>query len=170
MSEHVSVTVIPTKIVVPIDFSSSSHQSLDAAVELAAKFGAELHLIHVVPEYAAAMLPENVSAESIVKAAQQAAEERFAVSKKALGDKGVKLATSIEVGADVAGTILDAMERVKADLLVLSTHGLSGWYPHVFGSVAEKLLRLAPCSTLLLRTPKPASSAKVTYAGMMEWW
>jgi nucleotide-binding universal stress UspA family protein len=170
MSEHVSVSAIPTKIVVPIDFSSSSHQSLDAATELAAKFGAELHLIHVVPEYVTATLPENVSAESIVKAAKQAAEERFAVSKKALSDKGIKLTTSIEVGGDVAGTILDAIEREHADLMVVSTHGLSGWYPHVFGSVAEKLMRLAPCATLLLRTPKPARSAKVTYAGMMEWW
>lgn len=169
MSDYVSVTAVPTKILVPVDFSASSHQSLDAATELAAKFGAELYLIHVVPEYVTATLPENVSAESIVAAAKKAAEERFAVSKKALAEMGVKLSTSIEVGGDVAGTILDAIERENADLMVISTHGLSGWYPQVFGSVTEKLLRLAPCQTLLLRTPKPARS-KLTYTGMMEWW
>lgn len=170
MSDSITVWETPKKIVVPVDFSSSSHMALDAATELAEKFGAELYLVHVVPECVTATLPANVSADALVQADSKAAEERFAVTKKALGEKGVKLTTSTEVGSDVTGTILDAIDREKADLLVISTHGLSGWYPQVFGSIAEKLLRLAPCQTLLVRTPKPERSAKVTYAGMMEWW
>jgi nucleotide-binding universal stress UspA family protein len=45
------VSVIPTKILVPIDFSPSSHTALEAATELAEKFHAHLHLLHVIPEF-----------------------------------------------------------------------------------------------------------------------
>jgi nucleotide-binding universal stress UspA family protein len=164
------VSVIPSKILVPIDFSPSSHEALEAATELAEKFKAELYLLHVVPEYANEVLPDNVTEANLVEAARKAATERFAKSKASLDGKGVKAATSVEVAADVAGCILDAVEREEADLLVLTTHGLSGWYPQVFGSIAEKLVKMSPCPLLLLRTPKPESSAKVSIGRMMEWW
>ena len=76
----------------------------------------------------------------------------------------------VEIGDDVAGTILDVIEREHIDYVVISTHGRSGWYPSVFGSIAEKVVKLAPCPVLLLRTPKPKSSAKVTSSRLMEWW
>ena len=170
MSEQIFESVIPNRILVPVDFSASSHQALDAATELAMKFGAELHLLHVVPEYVTATLPVEISAASIVEAARKAAEDRFAVSRKHLEEKGVRCNTSIQVGSDVAATILDAIESQKIDLVVFTTHGLSGWYPQVFGSIAEKLVRLVHCPVMLLRTPKPERSAKVSYSGMMEWW
>jgi len=69
--------------------------------------------------------------------------------------------SSVEVGEDVPTAILEAVEREKADMVVISTHGLTGWHPLVFGSIAEKIVKLVPCQVLLLRTPKPASSAKV---------
>jgi len=76
----------------------------------------------------------------------------------------------VEVGSDVASMIIDVAERDDVDLLVFTTHGLSGWYPQVFGSIAEKLVKLAQCPVLLLRTPKPESTAKVPFGRMMEWW
>jgi nucleotide-binding universal stress UspA family protein len=165
-----AVSVIPTKILVPIDFSASSHAALDAATELAEKFRAELYLLHVIPEYPAVALPEGVSASAIIDEAKKAAADHFEVSQAGLKSKGVKATTSIEVGDDVAGAILDAIDRKAADLVVFTTHGLSGWYPQVFGSIAEKLVRLSPCPVLLLRTPKPETSAKVPFGRMMEWW
>jgi nucleotide-binding universal stress UspA family protein len=165
-----TVSAIPTKILVPIDFSPSSHAALDAATELAEKFHAELYLLHVIPEFPVVALPETVSEETIIEAAKKAAAEHFEVSLAGLVAKGVKATTNIEVGSDVAGSILEAIDREKIDLLVLTTHGLSGWYPQVFGSIAEKLVKLAQCPLLLLRTPKPASSAKVPFGRSMEWW
>jgi nucleotide-binding universal stress UspA family protein len=165
-----TVSVIPTKILVPIDFSASSHAALDAATELAEKFRAELLLLHVIPEFPVVALPETVSEHLIVEAAQKAAEEHFEVSLAGLKSKGVKATSSVEVGQDVAGSILEAVEREKADLLVFTTHGLSGWYPQVFGSIAEKLVKLAHCPVLLIRTEKPESSAKVPFGRSMEWW
>jgi nucleotide-binding universal stress UspA family protein len=165
-----ATSVIPGNILVPIDFSPSSRQALEAATELAGKFGAKLYLLHVVPEYPGYALPESVSQQSIISDGRQKAEEHFQVSLAGLKARGIEATAHVEVGGDVAGNILDAIDREQADLVVITTHGLSGWYPQVFGSVAEKLTRLVQCPVLLLRTPKPESSAKVSYSGMMEWW
>ena len=169
MSED-TVSAVPTRILVPIDFSSSSHTALEAAAELADKFHAELFLLNVVPESPVVALPEGVSEVSIVDAAKKQAEGHFAKSKTSIERKGITVKTSVEVGYDVAGTILEAIETDKIDQVVISTHGVSGWYPTVFGSIAEKVIKLAPCPVLLLRTPKPKSSAKVTSSRLMEWW
>ena len=170
MPEANAVSSIPTKILVPIDFSSSSHAALDAATELAEKFHAELYLLNVIPAFPNVSLPDNISEAAIIERARKEADERFAVSQKALGAKGVTATSSVEVGNDVAGSILDAIEREHIDLVVVSTHGLSGWYPLVFGSIAEKVMKLVHCPVLLLRTPKPVSSAKVSSGRLMEWW
>jgi nucleotide-binding universal stress UspA family protein len=170
MSRSESASVVPTTILVPIDFSPSSHQALEAATELAEKFGAKLCLLHVIPEYPGFALPESVSQQSIIGESRKTAEEHFQVSLGGLKAKRIEAAAHVEVGSDVAGNILDAIDREQADLVVFTTHGHSGWYPQVFGSVAEKLTRLVQCPLLLLRTPKPESSAKVPYTGMMEWW
>jgi nucleotide-binding universal stress UspA family protein len=55
-------------------------------------------------------------------------------------------------------------------MVVISTHGMTGWHPLVFGSIAEKVVKLVDCPLLLLRSEKPASSAKVKPGRMMEWW
>src|ERR1700761_5603993 len=76
-----TVSAVPTKILVPIDFSSSSHTALEVATELADKFHAELVLLNVVPESPVVALPEGVSEESIVEAAKNQAEGHLSKSK-----------------------------------------------------------------------------------------
>lgn len=158
------------KILVPIDFSPSSHAALDAATELAQRFGSEIFLLHVIPAFPNVSIPDSITEAAIIEKARQEATSRFATSEAALGAKGVKASSSVEVGNDVAGSILEAIDREDADLIVITTHGLSGWYPQVFGSITEKIVRLAQCPLLLLRTPKPESSAKVPFGRSMEWW
>jgi len=165
-----TVSALPTRILVPIDFSSSSHTALEVATELADKFHAELVLLNVVPESPVVALPEGVSEASIIEAAKKQAEGHLAKSKSTLEGKGITVKTGVQVGYDVAGTILETIETDKVDQVVISTHGISGWYPTVFGSIAEKVVKLAPCPVLLLRTPKPKSSTKVSSSRLMEWW
>jgi nucleotide-binding universal stress UspA family protein len=62
------------------------------------------------------------------------------------------------------------IEREKIDLIVVSTHGTTGWHPLVFGSIAEKLVKLVHIPLLLIRTEKPVSSVKVVSGRLMEWW
>ena len=169
MSETTS-TSPHNKILVPIDFSPSSHAALDAAAELAQRFGAEIFLLHVIPAFPNVSIPDSITEAAIIEKAKKEADSRFAVSEAALGARGIKVTSSVEVGNDVAGSILEAIDREKADLIVITTHGLSGWYPQVFGSITEKIVRLAQCPLLLLRTPKPESSAKVPFGRSMEWW
>lgn len=169
MSEATS-TSPHNKILVPIDFSPSSHAALDAAAELAQRFGAEIFLLHVIPAFPNVSIPDSITEAAIIEKAKKEADSRFAVSEAALSAKGIKVTSSVEVGNDVAGSILEAIDRENADLLVITTHGLSGWYPQVFGSITEKIVRLAQCPLLLLRTPKPESSAKVPFGRSMEWW
>jgi nucleotide-binding universal stress UspA family protein len=170
MSDSNVASAIPTKILVPIDFSPSSHAALDAATELAEKFHAEIYLLNVIPAFPNVSLPDSITEAAVVEKAKAAAAERFDVSEAVLKGKGIKVTSNVEVSDDVAGAILEAVERENADLIVITTHGLSGWYPQVFGSIAEKIVKLAHCPLLLLRTPKPETTAKVPFGRSMEWW
>jgi len=158
MPEVYSFSTIPARILLPIDFSPSSHEALEQATVLAQHFHAEIYLVHVVPE--------SGNAEE----AKKQAEADFAVSVSGLGAKGIKTTASVEVDNDITGKILDVIEREHIDLIVVSTHGTTGWHPLVFGSIAEKLVRLVHIPLLLIRTEKPASSVKLGSGRLMEWW
>jgi nucleotide-binding universal stress UspA family protein len=62
------------------------------------------------------------------------------------------------------------VDREDIDLIVISTHGISGWHPLVFGSIAEKVVKLAQCPLLLLRSAKPETGVKTPSARVSEWW
>ena len=158
MSEVNSFSTIPAKILLPIDFSPSSHAAIEHATVLAQHFHAELVLVHVVSD------------GCDVEEAKKMAEANFATSVAALGAKGIKATSVVSIDVDVAGAILDVVESEHVDMVIVSTHGTTGWHPLVFGSIAEKLVKLAHVPVLLLRTEKPESSAKVSSGRLMEWW
>lgn len=170
MPEANTFSTIPTKIVVPIDFSPSSHAALESAADLAQHFGAAIHLVHVIPMFPATTFPDFIPETRFLEEARKEAGRHFEGASKDLTAKGIKVGSSVEVGDDVASAILEVVEREKADMVVISTHGLTGWHPLVFGSIAEKVMKLVACPVLLLRTPKPVSSAKVASGRLMEWW
>ena len=63
----------------------------------------------------------------------------------------------IEIGNDVVGNIMLVIEREHIDMIVISTHGISGWRPLVFGSIAEKVVKRCNARCLLLRSVEPAA-------------
>jgi nucleotide-binding universal stress UspA family protein len=158
MPEAYAFSTIPAKILLPIDFSPSSREALEQATVLAQHFHAEVYLVNVIPE--------SVNLEE----SKKQAEERFAGSVAGLAAKGIKATSSVEVESDIAGSILDVIDREHIDMIVVSTHGITGWHPLVFGSIAEKLVRLVQIPLLLIHTKKPESSAKVSSGRLMEWW
>jgi nucleotide-binding universal stress UspA family protein len=170
MPEANAFSAIPTKILVPIDFSPSAHAALEAAAEIAKHFDAEIHLVHVIPMFTSSTLPDFVPETKVVDGAKKEAERHFAACQKDLAGKGVKVSFTVEVGNDVAGSILDVLDNEHADLVVISTHGVTGWHPLVFGSIAEKVVKLVHVPILLLPTSKPVSSVKVPSGRLMEWW
>jgi nucleotide-binding universal stress UspA family protein len=149
---------IPTKILVPIDFSSSSDAALETASDLAQHFHAELCLLNVIP-----MLPMGAKTVSFPEAeylhkAEGNAERQLATCDAAVVSKGIKTSSSFEIGNDAVGNIMLVIEREHIDMIVISTHGISGWRPLVFGSTAEKVIKRVQSPLLLLRSVDPAAN------------
>lgn len=180
MGEAYVFPSIPTRILLPIDFSPSSQAALEMAADLALHFHAELCLVHVTPFFptatypdmvgGTALLPDIVSEGKLVQEARTFAERHLAKCQAALLARGVKSSSSVEVGNDVVGNIMEVVEREHIDMVVISTHGISGWHPLVFGSIAEKVVNLVQCPLLLLRSAKPESDLKIPSGRASEWW
>ncbi|MFZ0304108.1 MAG: universal stress protein [Terracidiphilus sp.] len=170
MSEQRAFLSIPSKILLPIDFSESSQAALEMAANLAKHFQAELHLVHVIPMFPASTLPDFAPEAKFLQDARSLAERHLAKCHAALAARGVRSTSSVETGNDVAGNIAEVVDRENIDMMVISTHGISGWRPMVFGSIAEKVLRLVQCPLLLLRSAKPDESAKTPSRHSTEWW
>ena len=163
-------STIPTKILVPVDFSPSSHAALESAADLAQHFGASIHLVHVIPMFPTTTFPDFFPEAKFLEETRKEAERHFAAASADLTSKGIKVASSVEVGDDVASAVLEVAEREKVDLVVISTHGLTGWHPLVFGSIAEKVVKLVECPLLLLRSAKPETGVKSPSDRSIEWW
>jgi nucleotide-binding universal stress UspA family protein len=170
MPEVHAFPTIPTKMLLPIDFSPSSQAALEMAVDLAQHFRAELYLVNVIPFFPTTTLPDFVPEESFVQEARTEAELRLAKCHAVLTARKVKASFGVEVGNDVAGNIMEVIEREHIDMVVISTHGISGWRPLVFGSIAEKIIKLVQCPLLLLRSAKPETGVKTASGRSMEWW
>ncbi len=118
----------------------------------ATRFGAELLLVHVVP--AIPDLPENVS---ILKegeydqSLQDAAAKRLTDLAAALAQKNVKARTELGTANDVAMELVRIAEHDRVDMIIIATHGMTGWRKIAFGSVAEKVVKQASCPVLVLR-------------------
>jgi nucleotide-binding universal stress UspA family protein len=161
---------IPTKILLPIDFSPSSQAALEMAADLAQHFHAELFLLSVIPMFPTTSLPDTIPEAEFIKQARAYSERHLAKCQAVLGARGIKATPSVEVGNDVAGNVMEVIEREHIDMVVISTHGISGWHPLVFGSIAEKVVKLVECPLLLLRSVKPESGVKTGTGRAMNWW
>jgi nucleotide-binding universal stress UspA family protein len=161
---------IPTKILLPIDFSPSSQVALEMAADLAQHFHAELYLVNVIPFFPTTTLPDMIPETEYLREARTFAERHLEKCHAALAARGINASSSVEVGNDIAGNIMDVVDREHIDLVVISTHGISGWHPLIFGSIAEKVVKLVQCPLLLLRSAKPDSGAKNPSARASEWW
>jgi nucleotide-binding universal stress UspA family protein len=146
-------TMLPPKLILaPIDFSDASRAALDVAAEMASRFGAELLLVHVQP--AIQDLPKSVS---IFKEGQydESLDDEAAKQLKdlaaAVAQKNVRVRTELGTGNDVGMELIRIAESEHADLIVIATHGMTGWREFAFGTVAEKVLKQGDCPVLLLR-------------------
>lgn len=140
------------RILAPTDFSDISLETLSTAAELARHFGAELEVLHVIPPVPA--LPSDPHYNFEVPAYQEAlrtdAERRLTEMLLARLGGDASARPRISHG-DPAREIVRVADEDRVDLIVIATHGLTGWQHLVFGSVAEKVVRLARCPVLTLR-------------------
>lgn len=152
-----------TKVLVPTDFSGPSTAALATAKMVAGKFGASLHLIHVLedPFVSSAFAPEVYAPppaglrDSLIKGAEApltallTAEEQAAFRSTALVTFG-----------SPASVISEYAAAEHVDLIVIGTHGRGGVAHLLMGSVAERVVRTAPCAVLTVHDERGRAARK----------
>lgn len=148
-----AVTVLPVfklkRILVPVDFSDCSKKALDYAVPFARQFGANVTLLFVVQPYmpVSDMVPLDVAA--IEGRMKETGDKELAALKKTI-EPDVKAETAIRVGSPHV-EIVRAARELEVDLIILSTHGRTGFSHVLMGSTTERVVRHANCPVLVLR-------------------
>lgn len=138
-------------ILVPTDFSATSDAALRYGVELARTFHARLHLLHV-PEHPS----EAAKAEypiGLFETAQKVAAERLGHLLTDQETRELRPECALRSGTPYHEIVRYADER-QIDLIVIGTHGRSGVARVLIGSVAEKVVRKAPCPVLTVHNPE----------------
>jgi len=138
------------KILVPTDFSDSSGQALEFALALAEEFRSKLYIMHVweLPT----LLPPEPYPELVLTEEQKAGEEHLAKVTNELRSSNFEAEPVFVFGKPYA-EIVKAAADLDVDLIVLGSHGRSGISHLLLGSVAEKVVRLAPCPVFTVKTP-----------------
>jgi len=140
------------RILVPTDFSAGSERAWAEARRLAARLGAELVLVHVLVE-----TPLYSEGPFTMKRARDVFDASRAWAVKTLGDWTTTAAAASISARWVLRTgvpykeIVGAAARERADLIVIGTHGRGGLDRALLGSVADRVIRLAPCPVVTVR-------------------
>jgi universal stress protein A len=139
------------RILVPVDFSPPSLRALDDAVEFSLPYEAQLIVMNVV-ERARFELPPAKEME--------AAAAKLAQLQRRLTRRGIHCRILARSGVPYK-TIIDEANKIKASLIVISTHGRTGLAEFLIGSVAERVVRGSPCPVLVIKTvPLPQTAPK----------
>jgi len=136
------------KILHGLDGSEGSFKALAEAIDLAKRFGIELHAISVeevprMPETIGEMIEEKDSVNGFFKDAVKKARQMASAA-------GVELHPHVVVGHEVK-TILEYIKHHEFDLLVIGFMGHSAIYDRVMGSTCQSLVRMVPCTVLVVK-------------------
>jgi nucleotide-binding universal stress UspA family protein len=143
------------RILCPTDFSDPSYEGLKGAIELAEHFSAELMLVHIVspiPAMAGTAAPTGFHIPAVLEEMEGRAVEMLEAVKTEKVSKSIKTRTMVIHGKP-ADQIVRTAEEEKADIIVIATHGQSGWQRFISGSVTERVVRMASCPVLAVPTP-----------------
>jgi nucleotide-binding universal stress UspA family protein len=141
-------------ILCPIDYSVYSEKALKYAIEFAEKYNAKLYLMHVLDIRIYDITdPELYNVNVIDKETINKLRERLHKCISEDTRKNIEVETIVIEGVPFAEIIKKAREY-KVDLIVLGTHGRTGLSHAIMGSVAEKVVRKAPCPVLTIRHPE----------------
>lgn len=142
------------RIVVPTDFSGCAEEAWRLAQRLATSLGSELLLAHVLVE--TPLFEEGPftmeKTRRVYEATRKWAEEAIEQWAGAARDKGLKIRTVLRTGVPYREIVALATDE-RADLVLMGTHGRGGLDRALLGSVADRVVRLAPCPVLTVRQP-----------------
>jgi len=145
------MTIAIKRILVPTDFSEASDAALMYGIGLARAFGAQLYLLHVPGETGV-----NFEADFPMVQFENATRERLETLVSPRDMITLRPEYALRLGTPADEIVRYAGSR-EIDLIVMGTHGRSGVAHMVMGSVAEKVVRTAPCPVVTVRHPERAS-------------
>ena len=148
--------MIPIRVIlVPLDFSPHSDAALDRAVGFAKTFGAKIHLLHSYAVPVQGVMPYDFAVpDGVWDGIRKAAESKLEDFRQNVVSEGLE--ASGEVSPVIPSEAILAVAReIGADLIVMGTHGHTGLKHALLGSVAERTIRLAPCSVLTVKEEVP---------------
>lgn len=151
------------KICCPTDFSEPSREALKAACEMATHFGAEMVLVHVVTPIPVIPVhddPTSFNLPMYEKEMEQSAEKALKKIQQEQVPQNIQSRVLVTQG-DPATRIVNLVEEENMDMIIIATHGFTGWRKFMFGSVTEKVIRLSSCPVLSIRvTPDEESKPR----------
>jgi nucleotide-binding universal stress UspA family protein len=141
-------------VLVPVDFSKESTLAAKFATSLAQQYGSKLYLLHVLE-------PLHPGFQAEIGELREFEEKRKATVTEDLANlipAGVKKNLSVEeileIGSPVYHVIVEKAQELDVEVMVIATHGRTGLSHMLLGSVAEKVIRHAPCPVFVIRNPK----------------
>jgi len=145
------------KILWPTDFSAASYEALKVAKEMASMHKAELYLAHIITPLPPFVPPPkgrpsfNVSdyLENLRLSAEKSLQD---VIDKKVGDE--LIAKTVILQGDAAGEIARFANKKNIDLIIMASHGTTGWRKFLLGSVTEKLVRISTVPMQIIPQPK----------------
>jgi nucleotide-binding universal stress UspA family protein len=143
------------KILMPTDFSEYSQFALKYAVALAEGFKAKLYVMHVCEHSVTGAGPEayHFSVPEFLADVEKNEKETLSQVVQEIQSKGIA-AEGVFVTGRAYIDIVEKAKELDVDLITLATHGRKGFSHLVFGSTAEKVVRLAPCPVLTVKHPE----------------
>jgi universal stress protein A len=157
------------RILVPVDFSMHSEAALRLAADLARRYDGALHLVHVF-DPVAYPLPDGYvlfTPSQLNELLAQFDRQLTSLKTLALAAGAPQVETHLRQGA-CATDICDFAKDGAFDLIVMGTHGRSGLSHLLLGSVAERVLRMAPCPVLTVKAPDAVSSPSLQRAASVR--
>ena len=152
-SERKDTMTTAQRLLVPVDFSEYANQAVEYAIGLASKLGVRLTLLHVIQSLPLAGIDMGVTLPyAYIQDLEAEITNRMQAYLERVTAAGLEGEIAVVHGVPFQ-EILETAKTQQVDLIVMGTHGRTGLQHVLLGSVAEKVVRLAPCPVLVVRQP-----------------
>ena len=140
------------RILVPVDFSGPSEQALTYALRFAERFGSEITLLHVIEKVGmgSGLFEFPAQLEYSNKQLTETKKRLRALSAAPRAPGSPTIRSVVRKGLP-PHEIVEAAKEFETDLIVIATHGYTGWKHFCIGSVTERVVRAAPCPVFVVR-------------------
>ena len=140
-------------ILVPVDGSETAYAAVDKAVEFAKAFGSKITVVQVLsldPYIAAEYISANQT-NDLIERARTAVLESLNAAKAKFNEHGIEVGAKLLEGQVIHREIMEAAEKTHADLIIIGSHGRTGFKKFFLGSVAQSLLGESSVPVLVVR-------------------